>query len=122
MQIAQINPVANLLSSISEVSKAFVEAISDPVRGVIVEYRLRREFRKPLGEEPELGWYRPYLNHALATGRRAKIADKVLMWNTENLNKQGAKAKRRDLCVVSEVGDLGGSIELDGIKIDAVSM
>jgi hypothetical protein len=82
---------------------ALIKRGRDYVGLIIIENQLRREFRKPLGEGPEREKWRrgrPQLNKTTRFRGDTIINDESLIETTKYLNKQVAKAKRRDLCVL----------------------
>ncbi len=76
------------------------ERIRHNVCGIIIEFRLSREFRKPAGEGPEAAFNRPYLNKTARLSESPETRDKACLWASEDLGKKMSHAKRRDLSVV----------------------
>ena len=79
---------------------SLLERICNIVCLWIVEYQLRREFRKPLTKGPESTGYRPKLLQTISSCRSAKVRDKSIVRTNEDLNEQIANSKRRDLRIV----------------------
>lgn len=86
-----------LMRNTKHYSQSLIEGIGDHIRLGVVEYKLRRELRRPLGEWPEAssGW--PQLVKPPCSGSNSVIFDNPIIGTGKNLNKELAHAKRRDL-------------------------
>ena len=83
------------LRRLCQVFDAFLEALREVFRSLLIEDYLRRELRRPLLEKSKPN--RPYARNPASLGRYPVVIDPPVVGTCEHLNKKLSHAKRRNL-------------------------